>query len=84
MATKRMNAIAVNDAQDRIDASIKRLLGDGITPLPRHHQYADMLQRVQLETIADWLERIQCEDAPKPSRRRKSKAVDNGTDNSTD
>ena len=58
MASPTAIAIQCEESTNRIDARMKILIGEGLTPLPRTHRDREILRRDQLHTIADWLDRI--------------------------
>ena len=67
MATLESMAIRSNTALDRIEAKLSEM-GIQLDALPRLHREREMLRCIQLEIIADALDKI---EAPKASRRSK-------------
>lgn len=59
MASKEAIAIKCNAAMERIEAWVKANVNEGLTPLPRLHRDREILRKLQLEGIADWLDRAQ-------------------------
>lgn len=57
MASAKALAIACNAACERIEAWAQANVTEGLTPLPRLHRDREILRKLQLETIADWLDR---------------------------
>lgn len=57
MASQVALAIACDKACERIEEWAARNVSKGLTPLPRLHRDRDILRKIQLETIADWLDR---------------------------
>jgi hypothetical protein len=72
--------IACIEACERIEARMYELTGLDLTPLPRNHRDNDILRKQQLETIADWLERVPEGDNGGDNRLTKALALlDSGT-----
>ena len=61
MASKEALAIMCDQACLRIEGRAKILVGEGLTPIPRTHRDREVLRKQQLETIADWWDRVKTE-----------------------
>ncbi len=57
MASAESIAIACDQACERIEDWARHNVSEGLTPLPRLIRDREMLRKIQLETIADWLDR---------------------------
>jgi hypothetical protein len=74
MASPVSLAIACDEACERIEEWAAVHVAEGLTPLPRAHRDREILRKIQLETIADWLDRaVVAPEAPAktPSAKRK-------------
>ncbi|MGB1288004.1 MAG: hypothetical protein ACPG7F_15815 [Aggregatilineales bacterium] len=68
MATKVATAIACDNAAQRIEGWAATHVTEGLTPLPRVHKDREILRKIQLETIADWLDRATVDRATPDSK----------------
>lgn len=59
MASREALAIQCDAACQRIETRMMDLVGEGLTPIPRTHRDREVLRRDQLNTIADWVDRIE-------------------------